>query len=159
MNNKPLYIIIAVLIILNVISLGIIWKRPQRPFMRQGPPMNNNIERVFQRHLDLSAAQLSQLEDISGLHRKDIGLLSEELLNKRNEMFKLVNAVSPDTAIIRNLSKEIGILQARLEETNYWYIHQLRSILNTDQQKELDQFLGRMHGNMQRQHRGGRGER
>ncbi|MCP4402436.1 MAG: periplasmic heavy metal sensor [bacterium] len=125
--------IIALLIVLNVTSLGTIWflQSRQSPGTEvQGPgPVRNFLER----ELDLTQEQAQQFEILRQEHFQESKAISEDIHPLKETIMQEVFAASPDSATVKAFAEEIGAKQAELEELRFQHFLALKSVCRPEQ--------------------------
>lgn len=138
--------IISILILMNIITLIIIWvmvdrdKIPPPPLDRRPPdPIV-----MMQKELDLSDEQAEKFESLRNQHFVVMDSLSKEMIAIRkllvDELFKPV----ADTELIELLSGKIGELEKSLEISRFNHFQEVILICSPEQQDKLKEILGKM---------------
>lgn len=108
---------------------------------REGPPPG---PRFIQRKLNLSPGQLSEFHKLRRSHQKKVQSTVRNMIITRKTMYGELNSEDPDRAKIDHLASDLGNLQSRLEKINMKHFLEVRSILNSRQQKKFLRMLQRL---------------
>jgi len=106
--------------------------------------------------LQLTPKQIEQIKSIQGRYLKDIGVLRNELLNRRFRLRKLLSDPASKASNIRAKQKEIFALENHIQERTLDYQLEVRDIL-TPQQFRLWVSRQRKPFGPRRHHRRGMG--
>jgi len=97
--------------------------------------------RSLWRELNLDSSQRQALRDLFPEHRRKVGEIREELAQKRQELFTLIQTDATSMSAIRAKVQEISALQGSLEEEMVRFMLTFRKNLNPQQQAA---FLSRL---------------
>lgn len=116
--------------------------------------------RYFRDKLNLDGNQMERFRAINPVFRQQARAITEELASMRKQMLAEMAAANSDTTKLNALSDAIGQLHSQLKKITYQYYLDLKSICNTEQQKQLEQLFTEMFTNdasMSFPGKGGRG--
>lgn len=97
--------------------------------------------RALWRELNLDNSQRQTLRELFPEHRRKVDEIRQELAQKRQELFKLIQNDATPMSAIQAKVKEISTLQGSLEEEMVRFMLAFRKILNPQQQAA---FLSRL---------------
>ncbi len=112
-------------------------------------------DRGFVAGLNLTDGQIDQLKKNKNEKRKTMITLRSDLRLLRVDLAEAASKSNPDMGAIKRMSREIGDVHARLTEERVRGIIYLRSVLNDEQRKILDERrmqFGMKNGKQMRGH-------
>lgn len=134
--------IIALLVVLNVTSLGTIWFLQSR----QSPPANPKgpgpVKNFLEQELALTQEQAQQFETLRQQHFQESQAINETLHPVKEAIMQEVFAASPDSAKVKTLATELGAKQAELEELRFQHFLALKAVCQPEQ---LEKFQALFH--------------
>ncbi len=144
-QNRFLSLVVAVLVILNLATLGMLWMgRPRRPV----PPSRPAAAEVRQapedrllEELGFDDAQVEQYRRLTRLHRESMRTLNEEVRAIKKRMFDGVLAENPTPELSESLLAQAQAKQAEIEQRTYQYFLDLKKLCRPDQQQKLKLLL------------------
>ncbi len=148
---------IVVLAVMNISTLGtILYHQYQsnRP-VANSLPRQNQLEtdaekfsgRYFRDKLNLNENQMDIFRETNRVFRQQARDITIELSAIRNEMLVEMASANADTNKLNPLSESIGRLHSRLKKLTFKYYLDIKSISNTEQQKQLEQLFSEMFTN------------
>jgi hypothetical protein len=144
MNNKRFWIVlVAILVLVNVISLGFLWfgryKHEKHSFRDEKP----NTEQMIKKKLNLSDEQLRQFKSERKRHFRQVRPLESELRDLKKQLFEMnVDGIS-EVDISPKLS-EIRQVQGEIDSLTYSHFATLRSYCHEDQIEDFNMMLKHM---------------
>lgn len=139
--------IISILILMNIITLIIIWVIVDRDKMPPPPPRDRRPPDpivMMQKELDLSDEQTAEFESLRNQHFVIMDSLSKEMNIVRrllvDELFKPVH----DTELVESLTDKIGVLEKSLEISRFNHFQEVILMCSPEQQNKLKEILGKM---------------
>lgn len=184
-GNKILWWVIALLVVLNLTTIGTILFRNREnssdniAIVLDENQQNPLTGRFFRQTLGFDDAQMALFREAHRSFQYRANDLIFEMDSLKNEMFEELNSAAPDTLRLNDLSDHVGIHHAELKKiTNDFYLR-LKTICDSTQCEQLQQaFLplfrdgtlnrgrsyqwndstGTVPGSRHRYGRGGRGE-
>ena len=155
-QNKPLYVIIALLVMVNVISLFLLWKGKRSTHMPERPERGRHF---LQKELDLTEEQAVDLSNTFMKHREGQKKITSALSKERQQLFNALHSgQAMDSAEAMGHIKIIGKEQEALEWLNYRHVKEVKKILTPEQREKFFQLVKRVH-NGRGDHRPGFGPR
>jgi len=142
-NNKFLWVVILVLLVLNVFLISTMWiSKAHRPYQRvpsigQAPPSQHFLAN----QLKLTSEQQVIFDSLATIHRANLELKTDEIRTLREELVTKMKNQEYDSASER-LIQLIGEKQAELELLNF---RNFRDIMNICDETQKETFLGMMH--------------
>ena len=146
-KNKFSFWIIVLLVMLNILTLTVLWVQKFRPLPPPGSdhPMEmnrpGNVQHFLKRELHLSDQQAHKMEKFRQQHflksrkvRRNIHRLKKQIMD---ELFQS----SVDSLKINKLAFEIGNRQAELETLLFYHFMDLKSICEPGQEPKLKRLF------------------
>jgi len=140
MNKRNLIIAIVLLVIINAVSLTLLWKSrwsPQREVMESS---RNTPEHYMKRRLGFSDEQLKTLHGLRQQHFEQIRPVENKLKQLRAGLFEAESDTLSAERFHSQLD-EIGRLQMIVDSLTYSHFRQVRSICTPDQAREFNRIL------------------
>lgn len=139
-QNKFKNILLVFLIVVNLLTVSIIWMQTANRNEQSPKEQNNRPSEsvdLMKKTLDLDEGQTAQLEKIRtfqlDLLKKYNDKLDEVKKQLADELFK----DKPDTALANTKVKEIGELQAKVESIRFKHFNELLSICTPKQKEKM----------------------
>jgi len=126
-----------VLVVLNIVLLGTVWKQ----FFQKTPETTYDAQQFMQRELNLTEAQMAQLEALRSPYLAQTKQLLDEIHDLKEEITVELFAASPDAAYVEDLAKEIGYKYAELERLHFQFFLGLREMFEPEQQEQLHALM------------------
>ena len=139
-KNKILFWCIAILIVLNVVTLGSFWLRrpPHRPI---GAGQSPDGQKIMEERLQLSDEQARQFERIRNEHFMRARPLQDDIHKIRLDLLDEVFSSEPNEVKIQKLLAEVGDKQGEFEKNLYNHFQELKNVCNQQQREELKLML------------------
>lgn len=143
MENKNISILkwsVGILIILNIILMINVWKRPDHmppPHHMEGGPANLIIE-----ELKLSTDQIKEFDKLKHAHQSAMRELNDKGREIRTQYFDLLKQDQPDQKTKDDLVSEIAANQKAIETVTFDHFKEVRKLCNPDQKKRFDEIIG-----------------
>ena len=143
-QKKFLLWTIALLLVLNVASLGMLWYQKslrsgvvpgQRP---RGP---GAVARLVEREFNLSEEQKERFDQLRKKHFREASSIQGEINKAKRAILEEVTAPIPDTAKVNRLVRDIGESQGRFEQFLFDHFLAIRLMLTPEQMRKFDQVL------------------
>jgi Spy/CpxP family protein refolding chaperone len=154
-QNKWLFWIIILLIIVNILTVSMFWiNRPQERDQR-----NNcrGMRHMMPKELNLTALQDSLFDVEQQKHMMQIGPYLDSIRNEKEQLIQLyLKESSMDSALLRSKIASYTAIQTQLEFITYQHFSKLKSYLTPEQQKIFDESIQRMLLDMGSRHSMGR---
>lgn len=140
MRFRLSFIAILILVILNLGLLGVFW---YDRFQRESPAQDahRNPEEFFIGELRLDQAQADSVRALRRAHFAYTDSLKREMNRLNAQMMEELFMPSPDTSRVRQLSAQIGNLQAEFERKVYEHFSQVKRVLQPGQYPKLQLLL------------------
>ena len=135
--------VVLLLVLLNVLSLGIIWYLQFRPVPRLQPPAHfDPVLGFLEKELVLTQEQTELFEALREQHRQ----ATRELVDSVNQLKKALTeeafTASPDTTKAEQLAETIGAQQAELETLRFNHFLDIQALIEPEQ---LEKFQAVIH--------------
>lgn len=148
MNNlRFLKIAIIVLAALNVITLGYLWFRDQRP------PRGPEAGIMLSEELDFSEEQQEKFRELKHRHHAKVDSLRNIDRRLHRSFFDMLSKNPVDSFGVETMAKEMATLQAEIEKTTFFHFVEVRGICNPSQQEKFDHII---HDVLKQMHKGPR---
>jgi periplasmic protein CpxP/Spy len=147
MNNSNLIRYIAAgLLLINLVLVIFIWKENGKS-RREGP------KKIIIEKLHFDKGQAQEYESIIKLHHEKIVALENEMLDKKNKLYRMVGL--NDSFTKDSILLSIANTQTQIEKTNLEHFEQIKSICKKEQLpyfQELLQEIGTMFSRRKKDH-------
>ncbi|TRX57748.1 periplasmic heavy metal sensor [Fulvivirga sp. M361] len=148
-NNKRWVFTVAVLIVINLITLSFLWF--SRSIKKDHVNLSDEfrVERYLRKELNLNEEQIRFFKGARREHFKSIQTLTQDMHSARVALTRLL-AEEPDTAAVEELIRAVVTKQAELERYNFQHLRKLRSVCNEVQKPKFDSVMLKVVNRMQR---------
>lgn len=144
---KICWIILGLFLLGNIILLSVWWlndkrenKMDVRRFSREDHRMQMR-DNLLQ-NTNINEAQFDEMYDLWQKHGKRMYQCQMELDSLRQQLMNETFSNNTDTLNVNRLLNELSIKQQNIEKVNYQHFRKLRSICETDEQRQmLDELL------------------
>jgi len=136
--------IIVLLIILNIVTLSIIWfNQTAKPgsIPRRPPRQNQKSVALLQKELGLSNEQIERYETLRRNHHQRTQTLVREIPRLKKEMMDEIFKSNPDTLKVREYSRLIGEKQTEIERITFHHLLDLKELCGEGQAAKLQGLL------------------
>ena len=142
MKRKFLYIIMAVLLVVNLTAFATFTYhrccgKPES--CRYVQPKNEGT--FLCKELSLTDAQIAEMKNESDAFHSQADSINTSLNAKRTELINLLMQANPDTGKINQQVDEVNSLQAALQKQVIFYLLQRKEIMTPEQQKKFFAIL------------------
>ncbi|PWB74039.1 hypothetical protein C3F09_04525 [candidate division GN15 bacterium] len=123
---------ILVLVILNISLLGLFW---YEHFRKPPPPAEarSDPEEFLIQQLQLDQVQTDSVRALRREHFAQTDPIRSSMVRTNMRMMEELFAQSPDTALVRRLSEQIGREQAEFDRQVYRHFSNVKAVLRPDQ--------------------------
>ena len=138
-RNKRLRWIVVALIVMNVISLSVLWigysKRPGKRLDRGG-------QRFLEKTLGLSPEQIKSIQTLRKAHFEEMQSFQRDF----HEARKRLHALSPsgNSTEAEDLARNIGELQTNMELSIHQHLNAIRDVCTEEQKAKFDEIREEM---------------
>ena len=136
--------IIGLLVLLNVLTLGVLWfqqfRRPPGMFPPPGKQAENS-QRFLQRDLNLTEQQAQQFETLRNQYFLKSRTIMQEIHQLRKGITDELFSASPDAQKANKFAEEIGAKQAELERLLFNHFLELKAVCQPEQQKKFQALM------------------
>jgi Spy/CpxP family protein refolding chaperone len=143
-KNKILMWIIAILVLLNVLTLSTLWityvRNPFRSFREETTHRRQGLK-ILERELNLSPEQIKVFDDIRRHHFEKMESLQKEIFSIRRELMDELDKTVPDSERIRLLTIRIGEKETLRERYIFEHFMQMKSACTPQQQEKFRHLL------------------
>ena len=132
---------VLALVILNLGLMGLLWfERYRQP---SPPPQGGRAgaEELFGRELQLDQRQTDSVRVLRRDHFLRTDPIRAKMVHLSMGMMDQLFAPAPDTALVRQLSEQIGREQAEFERCVYEHFNDIKGLLRPDQYDKLRQLI------------------
>lgn len=140
-NHKFLWSLILLLAVLNLLSLGALWKtREQEParIPEQRPARNTTF---LPDRLEFNEDQQIRFAAMRDSHRAELRVLMDDIRIQRDSLRNLLKMEAPAEEALE-VSTRIGDLQTELEMLNYEHFREVLSICSEEQKEAMLDLMG-----------------
>lgn len=147
-KNKVLVWTIAVLILLNLMSIGTFWFG----FLRHSPPENamrfHGPEEMMMREIGLSEEQAQAFKKEQQNHFESVRSIMDSVRSIKRDVFALLIAHPEDSVKVAILLQRSADYLMEADRLRYQHFIALRKLCKPEQLKAFDRFLMDMVDNM-----------
>lgn len=148
-KNKLLFVIIILLVLINVSTLSFMWywkiKEPHQPppagEQRPDRPPPPDGRAYLKEQLKLSDAQMETVDKIREAHVSQIRKIREDMKGLKDKLFSNLRNPEADTNTIKDITKQIGSIEAQVDIITYDNFREVRKICNDEQKKKFDEII------------------
>lgn len=149
-KNKLLFTIIVILVLINISTLSLVWygrfkqppfPPPPPPMMepRDGPPPEGKA--FLKEQLKLTDAQMEAIDKIREAHISQIRKIKEDMKGLKDKLFSNLKNPGADTNTIRDITNQIGNIEARVDIITFDNFREVRKICTDEQKKKFDEII------------------
>ncbi|GAB4376953.1 MAG: hypothetical protein Kow0042_23920 [Calditrichia bacterium] len=141
-QNRYLWITITVLVVINLVTLSLLWMgRPVGPKQGHGPlPPNQDRQRIrqlLQEQLSFTDEQIERYLALRQEHRQETRRLDAEIRELKRKMFDRVLEEQAPPAISDSLLNLVLAKQAELEKVTFQHFLDLKNLCGPEQREKL----------------------
>lgn len=143
-QNKPIKWLIGILLVVNILTITIIWILVTReiqppPFDRGGNPSGGAD--LLQKELNLTDEQKKQFEDARKENFAKSDVLFQQLIDVEDNYFVELQKEKADTVLVNDLLSKISSIQIALEKLRFKHFRYLLSLCTTEQKEKFKPIL------------------
>ena len=157
-QRRNLVVTIVVLILLNIVTLLLLWFGRPKYDSQNGIGMpereRGQVQKLLKEELNFSEKQTEQYIVLRKEHRENTIQLNKEIRKIKREMFDHV-LLNDGTALSDSLLKLTLEKQAQIEKLTFQHFQELKKICNSDQLQKLMKIMHRILGPPQSEKMGG----
>ncbi len=132
---------ILILVIMNIGLVGLLWmdhyrKPPPRPGDGEADPGD-----FFATELRLDQQQADSVKVLRREHFRKTDSIRFEMAHLNRRMIEELFAQSPDTALVQQLSDQVGLAQADFEREVYEHFDHIKQLCRPEQHERLKQLI------------------
>ena len=137
-KNKILYILMAVLVIMNLITLGSLWMfrvKERLPLQQSPPPL---VKEFLEKELNFNKEQSEKFDKLKLEHHSNSKKIIDEIALKKESLFDLIKENSGDDPKVIKIADEIGTKQKELDLVTYNHFRDIRNLCDEKQKVKFD---------------------
>jgi Spy/CpxP family protein refolding chaperone len=118
---------------------------------RSRPGRGNRFDYYLKDELNFNETQFDKFLELRTKNKEAQHLIVEKLAQKRKEMMKELSSADPDSALLKEIAKEIGDLHEDLKTKTIEHFMEVKTICNPSQKEKFNTLIRRMekhHGPM-----------
>lgn len=131
--------VLGVLVLLNIISLALLWMRPSPPGGPPGSP--ERMAAYFQKKLALEDEQKDAFTFLISKHRAAARKMHEAKRSAKDQMFEAMTATPQDSALVASLAGKAAAIDIEMDILLANHFRDLQAICKGDQQEKLSQIF------------------
>jgi len=148
-QNKFIGWVISILIVLNLLSLTMVWLQKERtvtsyPKESDGSPSGS--VQLLQREIGLSDEQVNKFQQMRSDHMKKTKKINDELDDLKLRLVDKIFDPQSDQKLADSIAVQIGILQSQVEKMRFEHFKALVQICNPEQREKLQPILREVFG-------------
>ncbi len=144
-KNKLLVRLVIVLIVLNVVSIAMMWYAKHDRNAPPPPPVNehnkDNLLQTLGDELSLNEEQKSKLKQIREEFYSYEKPLSQLIRSQRDSMNLILFSSTTDSILVNNLARRVADNEYKMEKYRIHQAKQLQSICTADQLNKLNNLV------------------
>ncbi len=148
-QNKFISWVIAVLVVLNMVTLAIIWVQSNNgnvpKVVDNAIPPDNSVK-LIQKEIGLSGDQTQQYQDMRSDFQTKTKELNDELNSLKLRIADEIFKTNPDKKFVDSAASRIGTLQSKIEVIRFEHFRSLVQICDAGQKDKLQPVLKEVFG-------------
>ena len=133
--------VLGILIVLNIVSLALLWMRPQHP---GGEPQSpEDLAAYFQKELGLDEAQKDAFTVLINEHRDAVRKMHESKRSFKDKMFKAMTTSPQDSAVVNSFAEKAAMVEKEMDLLLAEHFRDLQAICKGDQKESLGELFQR----------------
>lgn len=148
-QNKFIGWVIAILVVLNLLSLTMIWIQKDRTVVtspRESAGLPPGSVQLMQREIGLSDEQASRFQQMRSDHMEKAKKINDELDDLKLSMVDEIFKPQSDQKRVDTVAAKIGMLQSQVEKMRFEHFKALVQICNPEQKAKLYPILLEVFG-------------
>ncbi len=141
MKNSTLKFLLLVSVILNAVILATVGYSYYQHTCRRGIPFGPERRQFLRKELSLTPAQTDLLMKQQQAFHARISAMKQQIFQQRLQLLNLMQADKPDMKQIDQSIEGIGDMQENIEKAVVSHIMDVKTHLNTNQQKKFFGFI------------------
>lgn len=140
-NNWQKWILVG-LVVVNVISLGIMWTKPANSAQSKSlEEQRRKADQFLAKQLDFSEIQKAAFFKLSQAHTQKVKNIRGNLFLAKRKFFNSLDDPETDSAEVATLSQDIAKWQTELEQSTYYHFKAVRDLGDESQKEKFDQVI------------------
>ena len=142
-RNRILYLLLAGLVIINLVTLGFLWmyKFKEHRQMLQPPPPPPAGKILLEQELRFSKEQAEKFDKLKIEHSTSARKLVDEIGMLKENLFETIKNYSGDDSKALKIAEEIGNKQEELDLITYNHFKDIRNLCDEKQRERFDLIL------------------
>lgn len=135
------------LVVLNICTLGIIWKQNGNPIslFQDAKPVHQDRKRqadlYLLNQLGYNEDQQSTFFNLSQQHAQEIHQLHADIRTAKQALFKALEEKQVDSSRVYALSNQVAAWHAKMEQATFYHFKAIRDLGTPEQQAKFDQVI------------------
>lgn len=160
-RTKLLTLAVIGLLLLNLLTVGFLVLKPNRPPHPDhppGPPDTEGPAAIIIDRLHFDQVQQQSYRQLVAQHQKQTRLLNDQMAQLYRAYYGLLTTTQPDSTQTMTLSQQIADNQRAQAQLNFDHFKQIKALCHADQQADFANLvsdLARLFGRHQRPPRSG----
>ena len=141
--------LIVVLLVINVLTVSILWMQTARTNEPQPPQQDargSESVNLLKKALDLNEGQTKHFDSRRASQLEQTKALNDRLAALKRQLSDELYRDHPDTILAQQQAKEIGELQANLEMMRFEYFRELLAVCTPEQKNKLRPIVTELFG-------------
>ncbi|KAA3604182.1 MAG: hypothetical protein DWQ06_04840 [Calditrichaeota bacterium] len=141
-NKKFMTWTIAILVLLNILTLSGIWFlkfSPKPPFADF--PRKERSEFLLKKKLNLTDEQLQKFRDLRKKHFEETREFGNKIHNLKRELSEEVFKKTQNQSEVEKLIEKVGQLEMQIEKGKFKHFLELKSVCTPEQQKKFREIF------------------
>ncbi len=149
-NNKILFGIIALLVLLNIsIIVTILYKKNQitkynYAYKNEMPIQKKHLGRLFKNELDLSFKQHKKFQELRHQYHQNSNEIIKEMKTIRSEILQELGKNESDTLLLKQLSKRLGEQHIKLKDLTIKFYLDMKKECSPEQKEKLFELFKKL---------------
>jgi Spy/CpxP family protein refolding chaperone len=148
-QNKIRDWLIAILLVINILTVSILWMQTARtnePQPQQTGARGSESVTLLQKALDLNEGQVKQLDTKRTGHLELTKSYNDRLSALKRQLSEELFKEHPDTTLAHSLTAQIGELQSKVELIRFEYFKELLALCTPEQKAKLRPIVTELFG-------------
>lgn len=143
-QKRNLVITIVILVILNIITLSLLWIGRPQPNKYRPMGNNNHIQKLLKEELGFSDEQTKHFLEIRENHIKNTKQLNEATKRIKKQMFDLALDETDQQSVSDSLLNLTLEKQKRLEKAMFQHFIDIKNLCNPEQKVKLKKLMHKL---------------
>lgn len=132
-TNSKKNLLIAILLLLNIVTISMVWFG----FGGRPPRGRRPVNRFLMKELGLNSNQIAQFEKLQQKHKERVRPLFKATNDSRRKILETITTAEPDTLLAKEIAGSLGVQESKLQLELIEHYMALRAVCDKEQQEKL----------------------